>query len=102
MKKIKYLIFSSLLLAAIASTQANTLVELNKAGSHQLIKKSINETDIYNYLVDKGYTNISNIQPIGGTTNWQAIAVNPQGRNVRVIIFTDGWNIIGHEEIWIR
>jgi hypothetical protein len=53
---------------------------------------------VYQYLVSRGYT-IQNLNPVCGTSNWQASVTNANGVQARVIIYTQSTQIVASQEL---
>jgi hypothetical protein len=50
------------------------------------------------YLVSRGYT-IQSLNPICGSTNWQAYVTNANGVQTKVIVYTQSTQIVASQEL---
>ncbi len=98
MKKLIILLAASVLV--LQGTANEKSVSVNTNGQELLASKrgEITSQDITAYLVENGYYVQTTPVHISGTNNWYAYT--SKGRsNYKTYVFTDGYSILGHEDI---
>ncbi len=93
---------SFIFLLFILSSQPAISVDTTLVSNLTFKTKQVTQGQIIEYLISRGYSNISNVVPVPESNNWTANARNPQGFNVMVLVFTDGYSVTGHNEMWIK
>jgi hypothetical protein len=78
-------------------TSSNTSSAKQLTTSKYTSSSGITYADVYNYLIENGYT-VLGLTPMTNGYDWRANTIKNNIRYI-TIIHTDGLNIIGHEDV---